>query len=52
MDKKFIEKAQKELGEDENKRRQCLEQLREWISKTPILKGARQGQLHGESDAW
>jgi hypothetical protein len=50
MEQKFIEKAHKELGEDENKRQHCLEQLREWILKSPICNGVRQGEKSVKHD--
>jgi hypothetical protein len=42
MDKKFIDMAKAELGEDETKRTQSLQLFREWLAKHPFLKGAPQ----------
>lgn len=36
-------KASTELGENESKRNQALNQFREWIGKHPSLKNTRQG---------
>lgn len=44
MDKKFVEKALIELGEDESKRVQSLVQFREWLAKHPFLSSVRQGK--------
>lgn len=43
MDKFFVEKAFVELREDETRKAQSLLQLREWISKHPVLHKVRQG---------
>lgn len=44
MDPKFIEIARNEIGETELKKSQSLAQFREWLSKHPFLKDARQGK--------
>lgn len=43
MDPKFIEKARTELREDDARKAQALEQMRDWINKHPFLNGIRQG---------
>jgi hypothetical protein len=34
----FVEKARIELGEDENRKKQCIEQFRKWLKKHPFIK--------------
>lgn len=41
----LLEKANIELGEDESKRTQMLEQFRAWIKNHPHIKNCRQGLL-------
>lgn len=38
--------ALKELREDESRRRQALEQFRDWIKKHPFIKSCRTGQYN------
>jgi hypothetical protein len=40
----FLEKARKELGEDENIKNQSLKQFREWIEKQAFIKKCRKGE--------
>jgi hypothetical protein len=35
----FVEKARRELGEDESRREQALERFKEWIIKHPFIRG-------------
>lgn len=44
MDKKFVDKAVAELGENELKTTQSLAQFREWLAKHPFLNDIRQGE--------
>lgn len=44
MDQKLIDIAKKDLGEDDLKKTQSLQQFREFISKHPYLKEAPQGK--------
>jgi hypothetical protein len=39
----LLEKAKIELGEDENKRTQMLQQFRDWIKNHPHIKKCRTG---------
>lgn len=43
MDQKFVDKAKNELGEDDLKKMQSLQQFREFISKHHYLNEAPQG---------
>lgn len=45
LDEKFIQKARKELREDENRKKQALEHFREWIRKHPYIKQIRQDDI-------
>jgi hypothetical protein len=40
---KLLEKARIELGEDETKKKQGIEQLRTWIKSQPNIRNCRQG---------
>jgi hypothetical protein len=42
----FLEKARKELGEDDNIKNQSLKQFREWIEKQAFIKKCRKGECH------
>jgi hypothetical protein len=42
---KFVIKAQKELSETEEKKKEKLAEFRLWISKHPYFKQSRQGDL-------
>lgn len=44
MDAKRLEKAKKDLGEDEIKKSQSLQQFREYIVKHPFLSHVLQGK--------
>jgi hypothetical protein len=44
MDPKFIKKAKEELGEDELKKSQSLQQFREYISKHQYFSNVPQGK--------
>ena len=39
----LAEKAEKELRETESRRKQSLEQFKNWLKKHPYLKNTRQG---------
>jgi hypothetical protein len=41
---KLLEKARIVLGEDENKKKQGIEQLRAWIKSQPNIRNCRQGE--------
>ena len=45
MDQKFIEKAKVELGEDELKKSQALEQFRDYIAKHPFCSDVPTGEV-------
>lgn len=45
MDKSIIERAKVELREDDARRAQSLEQIRERLSKHPFLSNCRQGRI-------
>lgn len=45
MDSKIIEKARQELREDETRKKQSLEQIRERLAKHPFLSNCRQGKM-------
>ncbi len=40
----LLDKARIELGEDENKKKQGIEQLRAWIKSQPNIRNCRQGE--------
>jgi hypothetical protein len=40
------EKARKELGEDENKKKQGIDHLRQWIRSQPNIRNCRQGEIN------
>lgn len=46
LPEKFVEKAKRELREDENRKEQALEHFREWLKKHPYIKEYRQGILN------
>lgn len=41
----FVEKARVELGEDDEKREECLKQFRIWLKNHGFIKSCRNGEL-------
>jgi GrpB-like predicted nucleotidyltransferase (UPF0157 family) len=44
LPEKFVEKAKRELREDDNRKEQALEHFRQWLKKHPYIKEYRQGR--------
>lgn len=44
LPEKYLEIAQKELGETEERRNEALDQIREWVMKHPHIKRCRLGK--------
>lgn len=40
----FVEKAKKELGENQEKREECLKQFRKWLENHEFIKDCRDGE--------
>jgi len=43
LSEKFRKIALEELNEDDNRKKQSLQQFRDWIKKHPFIKSGRQG---------
>jgi hypothetical protein len=43
LSEKILEKARRELGENDTVKSQAVEQLRNWIKSQPNIKNCRQG---------
>lgn len=41
----FVEKARVELGEDDQKREECLKQFRVWLKNHEFIKNCRNGEF-------
>jgi hypothetical protein len=46
MDKKILEKARKELGEDEEVKNEKLKEFKVWLTNHPFIKSCRDGYKH------